>query len=143
MDRKKCATCLVTKLTSEFYKHHRKGFQSNCIECRNSYNREHYRANKAKYMSRAKASKRKYLTELRVYLRSYLTENPCVVCGESDIVVLEFDHIDPSTKSFCIAQATRRGLPLAKVKSEIDKCQILCANCHKRKTAKDNNWWKT
>jgi 5-methylcytosine-specific restriction endonuclease McrA len=66
----------------------------------------------------------------------------CVVCGENDLVVLEFDHINPSEKSFAIARAISDGLKWEVILQEIRKCQILCANCHKRKTAVEFGWYQ-
>jgi hypothetical protein len=47
--------------------------------------------------------------------------------------VLEFDHIDRKTKRDNIAQMiTQREWPV--ILAEIEKCQVMCANCHRRKT---------
>lgn len=67
------------------------------------------------------------------YICQYLSQNPCECCGEKDIVVLEFDHIDPSTKSFDIGNRGSKGIQA--IKEEIAKCRVLCANCHRRHTA--------
>lgn len=54
----------------------------------------------------------------------------CVVCGtEND---LEFDHIDPRTKLFAISE--RPTIDEVAFRSEIEKCQLLCRECHKRKS---------
>lgn len=72
----------------------------------------------------------------------YLRNKQCVVCGESDIRVLEFDHINPSLKKFGISQAYRLGIKWDSVVEELGKCRVLCANCHKRHTAKQFNWYR-
>lgn len=75
----------------------------------------------------------------RLYVYNYLKEHPCVTCGESDPVVLEFDHLDPTTKVSTVSHLMLKG-SLDELITEIKKCQVLCANCHKRKTARDRNW---
>jgi hypothetical protein len=77
--------------------------------------------------------------ELRrtVILRSialWLLGDECVRCGERDPVVLDFDHIDPETKDFSLSAAFR-VLSWKRILEEVRKCQILCANDHRRKTA--------
>lgn len=55
----------------------------------------------------------------------------CMACGYSKCnAVLEFHHLDPTQKDFGIA---RKGSTRAwhKVKAELDKCAMLCANCHR------------
>jgi hypothetical protein len=66
------------------------------------------------------------------YLIEYFRNHPCNDCGETDPVVLEFDHLND--KSFDIGQA----LPYRNWQSildEIGKCEVVCANCHRRRTA--------
>lgn len=58
----------------------------------------------------------------------------CVKCGSTSDI--EFDHIDPSTKSFKVMQ--KWNFPMEVLIPEIAKCQPLCSKCHKEKTAKDN-----
>ncbi len=73
----------------------------------------------------------------------YLSDKQCVQCAESDNRVLEFDHLDPSLKSFGIATALRDGYSWEATLAEIAKCRILCANCHKKHTANQFNWYKS
>ena len=59
----------------------------------------------------------------------------CINCDSIDR--LEIDHIDPKTKSFDISSnwtVTDKKL----LQEEIDKCQILCHECHKNKTSESN-----
>lgn len=55
----------------------------------------------------------------------------CEECGIDDIRVLEFDHTDPKQKEFSISQSVSLNHNWDKVLTEISKCRILCANCHK------------
>lgn len=72
----------------------------------------------------------------------YLNDKGCVKCGITDVRVLEFDHVDPATKSFSIARGIASTLSWENILAEIAKCQLLCANCHKIKTAEQQNWYK-
>ena len=77
----------------------------------------------------------------RQHLFDVLTQGQCVNCGITDPLLLEFDHIDPSTKVGNISRLVYR-LSSAELDKEIAKCQILCANCHRLKTAKEQGWYK-
>jgi len=72
----------------------------------------------------------------------YLVEHPCVDCGQSDVLVLEFDHRDPSDKLKHVAllAMTKRWPNVLK---EIDKCDVRCVNCHRRRTAQQFGWHKS
>lgn len=66
----------------------------------------------------------------------------CEHCGIDDIRVLDFDHLDPKLKSFSIARAINESYSWDKILEEIKKCRILCANCHRIRTAEQYNWRK-
>jgi hypothetical protein len=72
----------------------------------------------------------------------YLSDKSCERCGVSDPRVLEFDHIDPKSKSFSIARGISDILSWENILVEIKKCQVLCANCHKIKTADEQHWYR-
>ena len=111
-----------------------------CKPCKRVYDREHY-ANKSQENKDRKVSLQKQRhIENRQYMYDYLKTHPCVTCGESDPVVLEFDHIDQSTK--LLAVSLMADYSLSKIKEEIAKCRVLCANCHKRHTAIQLDWYK-
>ena len=114
---------------------------SMCKTCHREYGKRHYDANKQYYIDKAKKRNASILEANRNYVYQYLLSHPCVICGETDIVVLQFDHL--GDKISTISEIMRKGWSLETLKLEIDKCQVLCANDHLRKTAKDFNWWKT
>ena len=99
------------------------------------------RNNTSTVKAKVKQNKAQKTDVIRQYLISYLTSHPCTDCGETDIIVLEFDHIE--SKEIGISKAVNRGWSLKKIQNEIAKCVVRCANCHRRKTAKDFNWYKT
>ena len=104
-----------------------------CKACRSQYHRDHYLANRQRYVDQARARKQALALERTKYLLEYFRTHPCVDCGEHDAVVLEFDHL--REKSFDVAQS----LPYRSWRSildEIAKCEVVCANCHRRRTAR-------
>jgi hypothetical protein len=103
-----------------------------CRPCRSAYGKEHYAANRPRYIEQARIQKERLMLERTAYLIEYFQSHPCVECGEADPIVLEFDHL--RDKSFAI------GPELAKrswraILDEIEKCEVVCANCHRRRTA--------
>jgi len=56
----------------------------------------------------------------------------CVVCGYNKCpAAMDFDHLDPSQKEFAISG--KHCMAWNKIQAELDKCQLLCANCHREK----------
>jgi hypothetical protein len=72
-------------------------------------------------------------------LIEYLLEHPCVDCNEDDILVLEFDHVR-GVKRAAVGVMANAGASIESLKAEIAKCEVRCANCHRRKTIKQLNW---
>jgi hypothetical protein len=106
-----------------------------------TYAREHYRRNKEKYATGTWERKRSSRGDLGREIDEYLREHACVDCGESDPLVLEFDHRDGVDKvetiAFLRVRGTREGLL-----AEIGKCDVRCSNCHQRRTAEQFAWAK-
>lgn len=112
-----------------------------CKECHRRYNREHYQTNKEDYRPRYAKRKKRHQEVLKEFIGGWLTSHECVDCGETDIRVLEFDHREK--KNFNIAQAVHKCIALRTLKNEISKCEVRCANCHRRKTSIEQGWWKS
>jgi hypothetical protein len=72
---------------------------------------------------------------IKNFTRQYLESHPCVDCGEKDIVVLEFDHVGDD-KILDICTMVRHGWSIEAISEEISKCEVCCANCHRRRTHK-------
>lgn len=88
----------------------------------------------------AKLKKRGRHAEHKDFVSTYLQTHPCVDCGETDPVVLEFDHV--RGEKVCNVSHAMNHCRLTDLFVEIEKCDVRCANCHKRKTAKQLNWTK-
>lgn len=54
----------------------------------------------------------------------------CELCGENHPAVLQFHHRDPKSKALSVSEAAHRGWSLDKIRKEVAKCEVLCANCH-------------
>lgn len=70
---------------------------------------------------------------------THLDGRSCVDCGENDPVVLEFDHRDGVEKEDAVARLIV-SCRWAEVAAEIAKCDVRCANCHRRRTAAQFGW---
>lgn len=92
-------------------------------------NHDYYRKHHTELTERKRREKSKKVFE-------YLLDHPCVDCGESDPIVLEFDHRDGEEKVRPVTLMVGQNLGLEKIFKEIEKCDARCANCHRRRTAK-------
>ncbi len=137
--RRKCARCGVTKALKEFAGVGNKSGKIDCYcrSCRAEYGREHYEANRERYIDLAQRRKDELREINYQLLLKFLRAHPCADCGESDVLVLEFDHV--GEKSFGIATALRDRL-WPDILVEIGKCDVVCANCHRRRTAQRGGW---
>lgn len=135
----RCARCGQVKPAEDFtWKRREKGQRDRyCRLCRAEYGREHYQKNRERYIEINGARKRQVRTERMVWLVQYLREHPCVDCGETDPVVLDFDHL--RDKSFTIGQMLAER-PWLEVLAEMEKCEVVCSNCHRRRTAQRGNF---
>jgi len=91
--------------------------------------RKHRKENPEAY----RLNQKRYIRKRRKWLQAYKHTVGCKLCPENDPRCLDFHHRDSATKKFKIA-----GLPcsLEKLKEEIKKCDVICANCHRKKTWK-------
>jgi hypothetical protein len=129
-----CGRCNEAKPLSEFaWRRKAKGQRDNmCRPCRAAYHREHYLRNKQRYVDQARDRKQALARERTAYLLDFFRTNPCTDCGETDPLVLEFDHL--GAKLFNIGTALRYR-NWQSILDEIEKCEVVCANCHRRRTA--------
>ena len=131
---RRCSRCQAVKTEDDFAGPFNSKARKDtyCRPCRAAYGREHYSRNRQSYIDQALRRTQRELATRVDYLMKYLTQHPCSDCGETDPLVLEFDHL--SDKSFGIAGGLRyRSWDL--VLAEIEKCEVACANCHRRRTA--------
>jgi hypothetical protein len=144
METKKCCNCKELKILSEFNKNKAKkdGYNTICRVCSNLRSKKYYEDNVDHHKKVIAKRKKKILKEVRKKIFQYYKENPCVICGENDPIVLEFDHREKGTKIKEVSSLVGSGWGWETIKKEIEKCDVMCANCHRRKTAKDFGWYK-
>lgn len=98
------------------------------IEDRRAASRRHYKANKQKYFERNKL----YRESIRQLVRGIKEKNPCIDCGvRYPYYVMDFDHLED--KKQLISSLTSTGR-IGALKREIEKCEVVCANCHRKRT---------
>ncbi len=128
MDTKQCSMCKEIKLRSDFgvNKGKKTGLQSRCKTCTNKHRNSVYYLHRDKEIERS-FNRRKMLV---AWLKEYKSTLSCERCDYSHPSALDFHHSN-GDKEFGIATATNRGFSIDRIKKEIDKCAVLCANCHR------------
>jgi hypothetical protein len=99
------------------------------------YLRERYRTDeeyrKAHLMRVRKVSK-EAARKLKLLIEAIKKEKGCAICKETDPIVLVFHHLDSSKKDFAISKAIGTRYSVKRILHEIEKCAVVCANCHLR-----------
>ena len=109
-----------------------------CKACKKTYNAAYYEATKDRHNPGRIARRKRAQQEAREMVYQYLSEHPCVDCGESDVVVLDFDH--QGDKVATINTLIKRGTAISTILTEMAKCEVVCSNDHRRRTAKAQLW---
>lgn len=133
MNEKTCGKCQQSKPFSEFNKKGGDRLQPYCRECQRELSRKQYKENAEKQKKQIYASRANRITNNKKYIQELKESNPCVDCGKFyPYYVMDFDH--QHSKEFIISKAIYDGTSLDKIKKEIDKCEIVCSNCHRERT---------
>lgn len=90
--------------------------------------REYHAKNRSRILKRMSSYGRKRRAAVSSKINAIKTERGCGNCGIKDFRVLDFHHRDPRKKSFCVSHTTKGE---KKTLEEIQKCEVLCANCHR------------
>lgn len=127
---KTCSSCHVTKpLTGFNFKRRSAGVRhSYCRECGKKITQNHYKRNKPSYLKRnlrAYAERRQLVIDAK--------SRPCADCGvQYPYYVMDLDHRDGASKQFSLHAV--HGVSKEAVMREIEKCDVVCANCHRERT---------
>lgn len=134
---KYCPGCKETKEISLFSKNKRRydGVQNYCKSCKSVQDRKYYVKDRTKQYKRVK----KYREETLLKIWDYLTSHACIDCGNNNPIVLEFDHLRDKKASISDLVRLHRS-SWRTIQSEIEKCVVRCANCHRIKTAQERKW---
>lgn len=128
MQKKYCSRCSKEKDLSLFNKKSTSndGLQPFCKDCNKAYHKEHYKLNKTNYITKSRIQRGKN----KIAWDEFKATLSCKICGEDHPACLEFHHKNPDEKEFNLGQAYFR-YGKEKIKIELEKCDILCANCHR------------
>lgn len=139
---KRCPSCGETKPLSEFHRRAASpdGRQSWCRLCNTSGAKRFYAEHPEHVRQRIGAWIRQVDLDNKRRVLEYLRAHPCVDCGEGDPIVLEFDH--QRDKAHGIAQLPHAHVRWEVIAAEIAKCEVRCANCHRRRTAISARWFR-
>lgn len=88
--------------------------------------------NAIKKKKQARDSNIRILERNRLYVNNYKLTHSCKLCGESDIACLDFHHLDGENKDDNISNLVRKCCSIQRIQKEINKCEILCSNCHRK-----------
>lgn len=97
------------------------------------YQRRWYEKNKQRHIENVAARRKEVVTRVKKFVCDLKEKTPCADCGVNyPSYVMDFDHLDD--KSYAIANMIGHGYDIPAVQKEIDKCEIVCANCHRIRT---------
>jgi formate-dependent nitrite reductase cytochrome c552 subunit len=104
---------------------------STCAECHNTYQKAWYKRNP--WSTNASSKRRKQaIRDMIIKEKS----KPCVDCDKAyPYYVMDFDHVR-GDKKFGLGEAAVKMRSLQSIQEEIDKCDLVCANCHRERTFK-------
>lgn len=145
MTEKRCSQCKNMKPLTDFSQKMVRGklqYYAACKPCRVVATRRSYEKNIEDRKAYQKRLNENLTTQKRIYVNAYLESHPCVDCGETDWVVLEFDHVR-GVKKWNIGSMMNRTSSLDALIEEIAKCDVVCANDHRRRTYTRQGSWRT
>src|SRR3989344_1777774 len=133
-----CPGCKQNTPFTDFANNYAKkdGRQSYCRACKAKWDHQYYSQNREAHYQRIK----NLLAQNKLKLLEYLQEHPCVDCGEKNPIVLEFDHVSQDKKGNISSLLATLKWSWRTVLTEIEKCEVRCANCHRIKTSKQLGW---
>lgn len=132
---KRCSKCRQWKSLEAFNRlpKAKDGRQWNCRDCNAAWHAQ----NKAHHNALIKARNKRVEAENHLRIFEYKFERGCVDCGERDPTVLEFDHL--RDKVAPVSVLIRYKTSWRALLHEIEKCEVVCSNCHSRRTAERAN----
>ena len=129
-----CPECKKEKPEEEFtWKDKKKNLRAwICKNCHRAYKKEWYQNNKKVHIDGVNKYKLIRRNKIRQEINEMKMSSGCVKCGYKKCVeALDFHHQDNHIKEECISKMICLGFSLSKLKKEIEKCIIVCSNCHR------------
>jgi Zn finger protein HypA/HybF involved in hydrogenase expression len=140
---RRCRVCGETKSLDDFpfRSQARQTRRWICLACQREYARAWYERNRERHTARVAANNARYRAEARAQIRLARANVSCIDCGETNPLVLDFDHL--RDKKSDLNSLGTAGASAETIDAELAKCVVRCVNCHRRKTAKERGWFKT
>lgn len=125
-----CTKCGIEKEDEEFrWRNKAKGLRRRtCKECLKKIDKEYYKNNPER-QEKVTLARERNRQKAKDFVKECKEKCSCEKCGETRSYVLDFHHKDPLKKSFEICSSENRSID--NIKKEIEKCGVLCANCHR------------
>ena len=125
---KKCCVCKKEKPTSEFYKRLQIYYQAQCKACQAKINRNNSKSTNTRNREKRRENWQKIF--------EHFGGRKCQACGiESEYPIYDLHHKDPAEKDVGVGAIAHHSWE--KVKAEVEKCVLLCSNCHRIEHAKE------
>ena len=143
MALKQCVACGEVKDETEFpwWSEAEGRRRGTCRACKSVQQKKWYARKRETHIANVKGTIEQARAEAHQFVRDYLSTHPCVDCGESNPIVLEFDHVQ-GQKRMAISEMCTRGYSIQSIALEIEKCVVRCGNCHRRKTSTERGWFR-
>ena len=97
-------------------------------EERRQYHNKWYARNKSKQKKFVNARRQK----IADWFKEYKATLKCSSCPENHPATFDFHHLDPKDKEISVSEVVNGGRSIQNIKKEIEKCIVLCANCHRK-----------
>ncbi len=142
MEEKHCGACAHLLPTTAFGRNRARhdGLQSQCRRCKRVQQRAWYGRHQAEQAERTNGKRVQRRRASREKLFAYLQSAACLDCGETHPACLDFDHVR-GEKTMAVSTLVRRGYAWKTIEREILKCDVRCANCHRKRTAREQRWY--
>jgi hypothetical protein len=134
---KVCGRCRRRLPIETFNRHPKNGRQHWCRECFIEY----FKTRGPLHRSQIAAGRVRRRIAGREFIAGHLSRHSCVDCPVSDPVVLEFDHTQDKQAS--VSALVAAGWSIKRLEQEIALCEVVCVNCHRRRTARRGASWRT
>lgn len=128
---KVCSRCHKEKDDEDFFiRNKEKGIKhSHCIPCKRQIDREAYSEDRHDRRTKIRKQSTERILKNRNFVHRVRRLCCCSKCGDKRFYVLDFHHLHDKVDGIGILAA--KGVTLKKLKKELRKCIVLCANCHR------------
>jgi hypothetical protein len=131
---KVCGNCKLELPLEKFNKKGPDRYQPYCRPCDNERSRAYYAKNREYHKAEIRKRSKKYLAESKAWIRNIKESSPCLDCGiKYPWYVMDFDHVS-GAKVGNISEMIAKLSAKQKILDELDKCELVCSNCHRERT---------